>query len=532
MAKETSNLIYIIGLLYSLIIIGIVMYIISKASEETVRCNYLKDKSVNRTTFEQDDTNGINEDIFIGKEITYVEGESAPSKILIDNNPVKFVFKDSEEDEWKPPNEDTLIRQEGAMDISYKIDNNEYQTRLICNSGTFENNGSKYKIDNNNRLTLKGEDGESNDDLGISLTVNAYSDVVLEQVPSSTKVGFVLHHPDDSKVCLINPSLKDNYIYGIENPIDENKKGKLENNNLYSSNCLINYQLKTAYNCCAINTTKNSFVNECALKYCIDNGARCLDFEIYSVDDRPIIGVSSKSGNTNMKESYNSLPLEEVLDVISERMAPDPLILHFRIKSDRIQLLESVKNALMNSKLSKNLVCYNKNYGHYWSYLHFENQAEDAKEPIRNIIKENVGKFNTSQNVIISFDLSETKWRYNTQNKTIKTISPDLDDLWKIVNIMTPHQIESISINKIKAMTGSEQGDLRAETMKKLFFVQPDPAVPHIDDLKIYGLDIGCQLVAAPLQFTNKKNVIDYNKFFKDSQHKLKPDKLIQKTIN
>ena len=97
---------------------------------------------------------------------------------------------------------------------------------------------------------------------------------------------------------------------------------------------------------------------------------------------------------------------------------------------------------------------------------------------------------------------------------------------------MTPHQIESISINKIKAMTNSEQGDLRAETMKKLFFVQPDPAIPHIDNLKRYGLDIGCQLVAAPLQFTNKKNVIDYNEFFKHSQHKLKPENLIQETIN
>ena len=44
MAKETSNLIYIIGLLYSLIIIGIVMYIISKASEETVDATILKTK--------------------------------------------------------------------------------------------------------------------------------------------------------------------------------------------------------------------------------------------------------------------------------------------------------------------------------------------------------------------------------------------------------------------------------------------------------------------------------------------------------
>ena len=42
----------------------------------------------------------------------------------------------------------------------------------------------------------------------------------------------------------------------------------------------------------------------------------------------------------------------------------------------------------MSSKLSKHLVCYNPNYGHYWSYEHFENKAKISQEPTRNIIKE------------------------------------------------------------------------------------------------------------------------------------------------
>ena len=72
------------------------------------------------------------------------------------------------------------------MDISYKIDNNEYQTRLICNSGTFENLGTKYKIDNNDRLTLKKEDGTRIVTHGMNHLEHgqqAYIDVVLD--PSS-----------------------------------------------------------------------------------------------------------------------------------------------------------------------------------------------------------------------------------------------------------------------------------------------------------------------------------------------------------
>ena len=79
---------------------------------------------------------------------------------------------------------------------------------------------------------------------------------------------------------------------------------QLEKTTYYPS-CLLNYKIKTAYNCCAINNFKNSWVSECALINCINAGARCLDFEIYSVNDSPVIGFSSREINLNMKESFN-----------------------------------------------------------------------------------------------------------------------------------------------------------------------------------------------------------------------------------
>ena len=51
--------------------------------------------------------------------------------------------------------------------------------------------------------------------------------------------------------------------------------------------CLYDYYIKTAYNACAGGSYKNDFVNICNLKAILKQGVRCLDFEIYSVDDKP-----------------------------------------------------------------------------------------------------------------------------------------------------------------------------------------------------------------------------------------------------
>jgi len=502
METQSGNLIYIIGLLYSLIIIGIAMYIISKTTEETTRCNYLKDINVSSTPFKVD-----NKDIEIlrDKKLTV-----AGDKLLIDKDDVTFVGANN-----KPA---SVWDKRSDFDVSYTIDREVYQTRLKCNSGDFKLGGVVYTASD------KGvEDGSGNI---LSVTNHTIvEEATFTDVPSNRhpKDGILLHKEGD--FCLINPYVFENYNYGIDNPVAD-----LKESNLYSNDCLINYHLKTAYNCCAINSSKNSFVNECALNYCIDSGARCLDFEIYSVNDRAVVGVSSKSNNTNMKESYNGLDLEDVLDSISVRQTGGPLILHFRIKSDRIELLEALTTALGSTKITKKLASQNVRYGHFWQYGHYEEQAKNGKEPLRDIIKEHLNKFNNVKNVIISLDLTETKWRNDAQNKTVTSISDNVTKLWTFVNIMTPHQIKTISINKIRAMTPEEQGDLRGKSKEKLIFVRPDPVLPHKDDLML-AVDIGCQLVAAPLQFTQKPNIIEYNKFFEKRQYMRKEDKLIQDPI-
>ena len=111
-------------------------------------------------------------------------------------------------------------------------------------------------------------------------------------------------------------------------------------NTEYKDHAIRDFYIKTAYNCCASGQFKNDYVNLCALKTCIEQGVRCLDFEIYSINDEPVVAASSVN-NFTIKETYNSIPINEVFTTIqniafSNGMCPnadDPLFLHFRIMS-------------------------------------------------------------------------------------------------------------------------------------------------------------------------------------------------------
>ena len=116
-----------------------------------------------------------------------------------------------------------------------------------------------------------------------------------------------------------------------------------------SNNKLINYHVKSAYNCCCGDGYKNNFVALCALEKCIAIGCRFLDFEIYSFNNQPIVAASTANSNY-IKETYNSLLLEEVLTTIKDKAftlsatncANDPLILNFRVMSTNVTMLKTM----------------------------------------------------------------------------------------------------------------------------------------------------------------------------------------------
>lgn len=119
---------------------------------------------------------------------------------------------------------------------------------------------------------------------------------------------------------------------------------------------LRDYYIKTAYNCCCSGQFKNDYVNVCALKKCIQQGARVLDFEIYSIDDEPYIATSAVD-NYTVKEMYNKIGLEEALNIVnnyafSGGSCPnprDPLILHFRISSDNEKIYKKMADTIYST---------------------------------------------------------------------------------------------------------------------------------------------------------------------------------------
>ena len=146
------------------------------------------------------------------------------------------------------------------------------------------------------------------------------------------------------------------------------------NNELYQYS-LRDYYIKSAYNACSGGNYKNGYVDTCTLKDLIKQGVRGLDFEIYSIDNQPVVATST-SDSYCVKETFNSVKMSDVLNIIRDyafanSTAPnplDPIILNLRIKSSNqemysnfAKILESHNTLLMDKQYS--FEYYGKNFG-------------------------------------------------------------------------------------------------------------------------------------------------------------------------
>jgi hypothetical protein len=129
----------------------------------------------------------------------------------------------------------------------------------------------------------------------------------------------------------------DNHLSSI-NPNDPDCSGNLND-----------YYIKTAYNCCSGGSYKNDFVNICNMKNVLKQGARCLDFEIFSIDNNPVVSTSMVD-DVYIKETFNYVNFSEVMKTIndyafSSSTAPnynDPLLIHLRFKSNNQKMYSNL----------------------------------------------------------------------------------------------------------------------------------------------------------------------------------------------
>jgi len=108
------------------------------------------------------------------------------------------------------------------------------------------------------------------------------------------------------------------------------------------------YYIKSAYNCCSGGDYRNDYVSLCGLNDLLKQGVRGLDFEIYSIDDQPVVATSTVDKYC-VKETFNYVKFSDVVTTIentafSETVPNpnDPIIFHLRIKSENTAMYKNL----------------------------------------------------------------------------------------------------------------------------------------------------------------------------------------------
>ena len=138
------------------------------------------------------------------------------------------------------------------------------------------------------------------------------------------------------------------YMNTLYPSVDGNIK-PISSNDSDCSGCLYDYYIKTAYNACSGGSYKNDFVDICNLKAVIKQGVRCLDFEIYSVDNKPVVATSTQDSYF-VKETFNSVGFADVMTTINSYAfaggtcpnPTDPIIIHLRVKSNNQKIYSNM----------------------------------------------------------------------------------------------------------------------------------------------------------------------------------------------
>ena len=271
----------------------------------------------------------------------------------------------------------------------------------------------------------------------------------------------------------------------------------------YVGKNLRDFYIKTAYNCCASGQFKSDYVSICALQNVIKQGVRCLDFEIFCVDNIPVVGVSSID-IIGVKQSYNSLPISEVLKEINNiafsetaGICPnpkDPLLLHFRIKTNNVNILN-----ILASEIAENL-------GDKLLPIQFMRESNG-----RNITARPIKDFIGRVVIMVEKNNSENSMPLLYQSK----------NMWELTNVTT----NSVFIHSKRFMDIKNSNDLETVTTfnkQNVTMVLPDLSVSNANYISSVPQATGCQLMAMSFQNVDQ-NLLTYNELFEKSTSAFSP---------
>jgi hypothetical protein len=115
---------------------------------------------------------------------------------------------------------------------------------------------------------------------------------------------------------------------------------------------LASYYIMTASDCCL--DPSNTTVSIDALKNVITKGVRCLDFQLFSVNNIPVVSYSASKDNFYFVNVSNTIPFSDVMKTIATYAFQeatcsnfsDPLFIHLRIKSNNQAMFPALTNIL------------------------------------------------------------------------------------------------------------------------------------------------------------------------------------------
>lgn len=260
---------------------------------------------------------------------------------------------------------------------------------------------------------------------------------------------------------------------------------------------LRDYYIKSAFNCAIVDKYNDGVADNCALINCIRQGARCLDFELYFVDDNAVVSSifnnNENSRNTLIKGSSVDMLFSDALKIIDRNAfnspAPnpkDPLIIHLRIKiKNNPSGYKKIYNDIMNN-ISLNKLLPTDKYGN-----------EFDGESIGNIpINKLMGKL-------------------------IIAVSPVYKPLYessilkKITNISTSHPSFRVYLPDQFKNELSDQNAIIDYNKHNLSFVIPNLTHEN-EESSVLAEKSGAQMIAMSFS-TYNENLKYYHSFFSDS---------------
>ena len=263
---------------------------------------------------------------------------------------------------------------------------------------------------------------------------------------------------------------------------------------------LYDYYIKTAYNACSGGSYKNDFVDIGNLKAVIKQGIRCLDFEIYSVNNEPVVATSTTE-EYFIKETFNSINFGTIMDTIQNYAfsggtcpnSTDPIILHLRIKSNNQQMYSSFANILK----SYDSIMLGKEYS-------FENLGKNLG---------NVPLLSLQNKVILIVDKINNAFLENA-------------GFLEYVNL-TSNSVFMRAFNYFDIKNNPDTQELTEYNKRDMTIVFPDKGTNLSNPSGLLCRAYGCQMIAMKYQFVDNF-LIENTEFFDRASYAfvLKPENL------